>query len=303
MNNYKAPGAFDEDEDEEKDNNTEIINKVNTEKKIENKDESKTPKEKIKRTIYDKNSPYDNASVWAAAIFFWPIAGAILSYISLKNLWYEHAKYILIWGFIVTIIFSYILVFIMPETSNISFWFLWVIFMFFQQKKVKKWEKENPDKKHKSALKALAWGILSVVLFFITSFITIMIFTPSTDNIENNITINKEYIKEVNIGDTFNIEFSIRNIDKVNHNLKTIDFDTNFIEGILISDITPKTTTDYDEFWMHIYHFGNNINTNSETKIIFTAKAIKKWDFSWDLDFCIDTITSCIYDSIRVIVK
>jgi hypothetical protein len=290
--------------------NQEIKNnsKKNIEDNIVDKNEilnskEKKKEEKIKRTVEDDNSPYDNVSVWVAWCVLWPIAGAILSYISLKNLWNEYAKYVLLWGFLITIILTYVLIFIIPDTPNFQIWFLWLIFMLFQQKQVKKWSEDNPEKKYKSWFKALGWGIVGWILFFSTIFITSFIITPSTIDIENNINVIKEYPREVNLDDTFDIKFSINNIDDVSHKLITIDIDNIFLDGILITDISPKSISNYEYFWMQVYNFKENISNTSDTNIVFSAKAIKKWDFSGDVDFCIDLEGTCIYDWIRILVK
>ena len=143
-------------------------------------------KKNIKRTKYDKNAPYDNISVWSAWVIFWPVAWWILSYISLKNLWNRYAKYVLIWSFILPILFSYLLIFIIPDIPSIQLWFLWLIFMWFQQKQVQKWSEDNPNKKYKNWFKAFWWGILWLLLFIITYFVSGFLFIWST-TIDNDI--------------------------------------------------------------------------------------------------------------------
>lgn len=308
MNNEKYSSDTDEKimkiSDVEKMIENDASNDDNQVKDLKNyEEEAKKDKVKVKRTVYDENAPYDNASVWAAWFFFWPIAWWILSYISLKNLWYKHAKYVLLWSFIITIIISYIIMFIIPDTSNIQLWFLWLIFMLFQQKQVKKWENTNPDIKHKSWFKAFGWGLVWLGIFFIISFV-IAFFTISGNwLIDEYISVNEEYPMEVNIWDTFNMEFSIRNIDNLKHDLYTIDFDNNFLDGIIISDSTPKFLSENEIYWMQQYEFKTELPGNTETKVIINAKAIKKWDFWWDLDFCIDEYDMCLFNSIRIVVK
>ncbi len=305
MSEYKFDSVLNQDkEKKESDVNNNSDRKTIKENIQSNNSQEEKKKVKIKRTVYDENAPYDNVSVWFAWWLFWPIAGAILSYISLKNLWDKNAKYVLLWGFLITIILTYLLVFVIPETNNLKLWFLWLIFMLFQQKKVKKWAEDNPDKKYQSWFKALGWSILWWIALFLISFFTILVTTISTTNIENNISITKEYPREVTLNETFDIKFSIDNIDTKNHKLKTIDIDKSFLKGILVSKIIPKSTNEYDDiFWEHIYNFNKHLSNNLNTDIIFTVKAVKKWDFSSDVGFCIDVESNCIYDWIRILVK
>ena len=297
MSDYKFSSILD-DKKEEKNISDENLE----ESKVNNENVEKDKKEKIKRTISDKNAPYDNASVWAAWFFFGPVAWGILSYISLRNLWYEYAKYVLIWSILISFITSYVLIFIIPETQQIQIWILWLIFMLFQQKQVKKWANNNPDKKYKSWVKALWWWVVWLALFFIISFLTILTFSASSSLIESNISINKEYPNQVSMWDTFDIEFSINNISEIEHKLTTIDIDKDFLNGILILNSTPTFSNNYEEFWMQIYEFRKSLPIKSDNKIIFSAKAIKKGDFSWDVDFCIDDDITCIYSWMRIIV-
>ena len=209
----------------------------------------------------------------------------------------------MLFGFGITIILTYLIIFIFPDVSSIHIWFLWLVFMLLQKKQVKKWSEENQDKKYKSWFKALGWGILWWGLFYITIFITIMYFSVSTVINEDHISISKQYPREVMLNDSFDIEFSITNIDKVDHKLNSIDIDNDLLEGILIKKINPSIVTEYDNFWMRVFEFKNDLNMQAENKIIFSAKAIKKWDFSWDVDFCIDSDVSCIYNGMRILVK
>ena len=50
-----------------------------------------------------------------------------------------------------------------------------------------------------------------------------MYFSVSTVINEDHISISKQYPREVMLNDSFDIEFSITNIDKVDHKLNSID--------------------------------------------------------------------------------
>ena len=154
--------------------NDEIIEEKNeTDKKQNDK------KEKITRTVFDENAPYSNAVVWAVWFFLWPIAWCILSYISLKKLWYyNYARNIFIGTFLWVILFCYIIAYVIDEVPSFSLWFLWLIYMGFQQKYVDEWAGKNPDKKYRNWWKALLWWILWLILYFIIFFMVVFYFDP-----------------------------------------------------------------------------------------------------------------------------
>jgi hypothetical protein len=54
-------------------------------------------------------------------------------------------------------------------------------------------------------------------------------------------------------------------------------------------------------FGMHSYIFNTKLDKNSKTTFTFNVKALKKWDFLWDLDLCIDSDISCLFNSIRIV--
>ena len=283
------------------------INNENNDIKSEDKNiNNEISNEKIERTVYYKDAPYSNTSVWIIGFIFWPIAWAILAYISLKNLWNKYAKYILLWWFILTILICYILIYIIPETDELSLWFLWLMFMGFQQKYVKKWSEENPEKKYKSWWKAFWWWILWIITYFIIALIIVfipIIFIFSWPITSDEIKIEKNYPNEVSLNDSFEIEFSITNVDSVNHELNSIDFENLILEWIIISDVTPELSSEYEAFWYYIYEFLKELLPNNENKVIFNAKANKIWDFSWNVDICIDNEFDCFNDSVNIIVK
>jgi len=162
------------------DNNNSVNNNLDNSIKNTTNSEIIENLTKIERTVDDKNAPYSNISVWVSSFFFWPIAWWILSYISLKRLWYDYAKYVLIWTIIWTIWLAYIIMFILPENSGLKIWFLWpIIFIALQNKQVSKWEKENKNKKFNSWLKAFAWWILWLFLFIIMAFLVAIVFISS----------------------------------------------------------------------------------------------------------------------------
>lgn len=135
-----------------------------------------TENKKIKRTKYDPNAPYRNSDVWLLSVLLWPIWWAIMSYISLKNLWDNRAKFILIWTVALILWFTHIVTYEIPDTSSVSFWLFWLMYMYFQKNAVDKWSKENPETKYKNGFKSLWWGLLWIIIMFIIVFLYIMVY-------------------------------------------------------------------------------------------------------------------------------
>ena len=141
-------------------------------------------------------------------------------------------------------------------------------------------------------MKKLAFIITTLLLTVLTGCAT-----------PKNISIYKEVPLEVNKGETFNFTISIHNEDSKEHELRSIDISNSFLQGIAILETSPIVKEEYDILGQHIFEFKKNLVKTSEAKIIFTAKAVKSGDFSGDLDVCIDGDTSCLYNSIRIIVN
>lgn len=132
---------------------------------------------KIKRTIYNKDAPFSNLSVWLVSLLLWPIPGWICTYISLKNLWYKVlARNSLVIIFILSFIVYYFMTIYISDKDMI-FWIsilIWIISMIInlllQAKHLNKWKNENLDNKLKSWYIALVLWIISYIIVYLLSY-------------------------------------------------------------------------------------------------------------------------------------
>lgn len=126
-----------------------------------------------KRVIEDSEAPFSNQLTLYGTLLWGPIAGWIITYYSLKKLWFEeYAILSLLSSFIISI--SIIgLSLLYPNISSFSPIYLLFAFMYFfiQEKYVTQWSNNNPEKKYASNWKALkfiiAWIVCHIVLLFL----------------------------------------------------------------------------------------------------------------------------------------
>lgn len=117
------------------------------------------------------------------------------------------------------------------------------------------------------------------------------------------VSVTKQVPADVNVGETFNFTIVVRNDDVKQHELRSVDIGTGFLEGVAVLSVTPAVREEYDVFGDHIFEFKSSLAGKAETNVVFTAKAVKSGDFSGDLDVCIDGDASCLSNSIRVIIN
>jgi hypothetical protein len=139
---------------------------------------------------------------------------------------------------------------------------------------------------------------LQVLPFFI-----IFIAMAGGCNVPEFVSVKKDVPIEVHVDDTFNFTVTVDNADTKKHELRSIDIDNTFLEGIYIVSTTPATSEEYGAFGQHIFEFKTFVPESSLQEVVFTAKAIKSGDFSGDLDICIDGDASCLFNSIRILVN
>jgi len=120
-------------------------------------------------------------------------------------------------------------------------------------------------------------------------------------------TVKSEIVKPttVNKGEDFEFKVMIKNSDSKSHKLRSIDVDRSFLDGIYVVETSPVAYEDYDGAvsGQHTFKFNEEIPANSNATVSFVSKAVKEGYFSGDLDVCIDSDTSCIFGSIRMLVK
>jgi len=137
----------------------------------------------------------------------------------------------------------------------------------------------------------------------ITFLILIAVVCVAGCSAPDNVSMAKDVPVEVDSGEIFNFTVSVNNEDLEAHELRSIDIGHTFLEGILVIKTEPGTKEEYDAGEWHIFEFKKNMPAESETQVVFTAKALKSGDFSGDLDVCVDGDASCLSNSIRIIVN
>jgi hypothetical protein len=119
----------------------------------------------------------------------------------------------------------------------------------------------------------------------------------------DSVKVYKDIPSEVTKGETFDFIITVNNEDSKTHELRSIDIDNDFLDGILIVSTTPNTVEEYDAWAQHIFEFKKDIPESSSNDVVFHAKAIETGDYSGDLDICIDGDVSCLFNSIRILVN
>ena len=120
-----------------------------------------------------------------------------------------------------------------------------------------------------------------------------------------NIQISVESPTTVKKDERFVIQTSARNTATTPQTLVDIDVGEEYLEGIVIESTEPP----FSEA-MHIpidntmsYSFDLAIAPGEEVVVIFHAYAAQAGDHSSEVDFCINSETSCLYYPIRTIVQ
>ena len=121
--------------------------------------------------------------------------------------------------------------------------------------------------------------------------------------VPSNVYITKEVPSEVILGEEFNFTITVHNENSKTHELRSIDIGHSFLEGIMILDTNYVVKQEYNIIGERVFEFKKDLPGETETEIIFSAKAINPGAFSGDLDVCINRDHSCIFSSIRILVE
>ena len=118
--------------------------------------------------------------------------------------------------------------------------------------------------------------------------------------VPDNVDVVRDFPSDVVVGEEFTFTVTVMNRDARVHELRSVDVGDDFLEGIVILGTSLPVREEYDAFGWHVYEFKKDLAGQSETSVVFTAKARVAGDFSGDLDVCIDGDGSCLLGSIRI---
>ncbi len=116
------------------------------------------------------------------------------------------------------------------------------------------------------------------------------------------------YINEpstVSIGEEFTFSVTISNESDEAKELRSIDIDRSFLEGMVVIGTTTPTTNEYyiEALDQDIFEFEHMIPAYEDLTLVFTAMAFIPGDYSGDFDICIDGDASCLFEDISVTIE
>lgn len=140
----------------------------------ENNEKEGGTEDKILRTENSDSAPISHYVIWGVTILLWPMAGGLLTYVSLKKLWKETASYAIITAVILSIIISYAL---MVPLADVEIQWIVIqapmamIFIFLQYTAVNEWAIKYPNIKYRNNPKDAGWALLWLILYYVIAFI------------------------------------------------------------------------------------------------------------------------------------
>jgi FtsH-binding integral membrane protein len=123
--------------------------------------------------------PFEPAVAGRIAFFFGPIAGALVSVISLRRTGYPlRARQVLRWTIAVAAVMSLVLI-LLPDGLGRLFGFVAEITFYSVYPKLQKdefaiWQTANPGVEPSNGWKALGWGFLGLLLFFVVGLLILI---------------------------------------------------------------------------------------------------------------------------------
>ena len=123
--------------------------------------------------------PFEPAVAGRIAFFFGPIAGALVSVISLRRTGHPvRARQVLRWTIAVAAVMSLVLI-LLPDGLGRLFGFVAEITFYSVYPKLQKdefaiWQTANPGVEPSNGWKALGWGFLGLLLFFVVGLLILI---------------------------------------------------------------------------------------------------------------------------------
>lgn len=161
-------------------------------------------------------------------------------------------------------------------------------------------EKTSPVREKRSHARYYIIGTIIGIIVLI-AWLFIYADTPS------DIAIEVDAPLEVEVGDLFGVTTTITNHSaRRTHRLHSIDIATDYLDGAALIASSPTYTEAYDIPFMpqRSYEFGGHpIGPGETLEVRFDLKALKAGDFGGDYDICINKAASCLFQTIRTIVR
>ena len=106
--------------------------------------------------------------------------------------------------------------------------------------------------------------------------------------------------EKVETGELFDVTVTIKNSTDEIQELMSIDFDTNYLEGISLIDSTPAYADAWDFSLIGImsYDYYSDIPPGESLEIIFSMTGVLAGKYEGDLDVCINTEMDCVFGTV-----
>jgi hypothetical protein len=110
-------------------------------------------------------------------------------------------------------------------------------------------------------------------------------------------------------GDDVTLEFEIRNLADVPQTLNSIDFNMNYLAGLVIAETEPASvgTSTYDSLdgteTFTSYYFDQTIPPGESLVVTFIATAATEGDYAGQISVCVNSGMECLYKSARTVVE
>lgn len=140
----------------------------------------------------------------------------------------------------------------------------------------------------------VAGSIITVLLLFLFVF---PLFFVTPENIEVSISVPENLSSQ----DSFEVVYTIENLDSKERVLDSVDVEELFFEEVQLVSISEKTADQYSVFGFNTFEFQKVIQPQESLDIIFTLRAMEGIHYS-ETDICIDSAASCISKNISLFV-
>ncbi len=110
---------------------------------------------------------------------------------------------------------------------------------------------------------------------------------------------------QVKVDESFDLVVNIMNESDESQELNSIDIGHDYLKGVLLESSDPNYTEswDFDLLGFMSYDYVTELAAGETLQVTYTMKAISAGDYSDSLDVCFNTVSDCLYNTIRTIVE